>query len=231
MFYFIASISFGLIAFVVFIILRLSKKRLSALLVKAFTSWCFIFTAGAGIMENVGAARYGLPLLLGLVLGLLGDIWLDLKWIYEKESKMFLWWGFSCFLAAHVFCIIAIISKSKMELSDIFICVAISIAISVINLLIAKPMKLDMYGHRIIVFLYVVALALSSSTAVFAMIRNGFTRPWVLLAVGLILFFLSDAILSQTYYGKDKDGNFYVFINHLLYYFGQFLIASSIFFM
>ena len=52
----------------------------------------------------------------------------------------------------------------------------------------------------------------------------------VLMAIGATLFTISDAILSNTYFGRGFDGSIWLFLNHFTYYAGQYLIASSVFF-
>ena len=47
---------------------------------------------------------------------------------------------------------------------------------------------------------------------------------------GATLFTISDAILSNTYFGRGFDGGIWLFLNHFAYYAGQYLIASSVFF-
>ena len=47
-------------------------------------------------------------------------------------------------------------------------------------------------------------------------------------AVGAVLFLLSDVVLSFTYFGKGWDKPVHIFVNHLLYYAAQFIIASTI---
>ena len=45
-----------------------------------------------------------------------------------------------------------------------------------------------------------------------------------------IVFSLSDAVLSNTFFGRGKDKPIHLFINHFLYYAGQYLIAASVMF-
>ncbi len=51
------------------------------------------------------------------------------------------------------------------------------------------------------------------------------------MAVGSVLFTLSDAVLSNTFFGRGKDKPHHLFINHFLYYAGQYLIAASVLFV
>ena len=92
-------------------------------------------------------------------------------------------------------------------------------------------MKVHFGAYRRIVFLYVVFLALTMILSIAAVILSQFEKKYIILAIGAILFTLSDAILSGTFFGRNKDGKGYLFINHFFYYAGQYLIAASIMFM
>ncbi|MCQ2479088.1 MAG: lysoplasmalogenase, partial [Clostridia bacterium] len=61
-------------------------------------------------------------------------------------------------------------------------------------------------------------------------IKTGGARSQVMMSTGATLFFLSDLVLSNTYFGTNKDTRPYIVSNHALYYLGQFMIAMSVFF-
>ena len=50
----------------------------------------FVITAAVSMYYSKGDMRYGILILIGLAFGMLGDIWLDLKWIYKEEIRYFL---------------------------------------------------------------------------------------------------------------------------------------------
>ena len=52
-----------------------------------------------------------------------------------------------------------------------------------------------------------------------------------LMFAGLVLFLVSDLILSGTYFGEGKNRPVDVVSNHVTYYFGQFLIALSLLYL
>ena len=52
---------------------------------------------------------------------------------------------------------------------------------------------------------------------------------WIF-AAGMILFFLSDLVLSMQYFG-GKTQKSLIYINHILYYLAQICIAISIFYI
>ena len=51
------------------------------------------------------------------------------------------------------------------------------------------------------------------------------------MAAGAVSFLLSDAVLNFTYFGRNWDKPIHLFVNHLLYYAAQYLIAASIIFV
>jgi uncharacterized membrane protein YhhN len=170
-------------------------------------------------------------IIFGGALGLCGDIALDLKGLYKKDQSTYLKAGFIYFLVGHIFYSSAIVYTVKMKWWQVLISFGAAIIVSVFNMISAKITKVHFGAYRRIVFIYVVFLGLTMVLGIGAAILSGFQKKYILMAIGAILFALSDIILSSTYFGKDKDGKFYLFINHFLYYAGQYLIASSILFM
>jgi len=69
----------GIAATGVFLYLRVSKGGISALYAKAAASLCFISTAVAATNANRDFTVFGSCVTFGLIFGMLGDIWLDLK--------------------------------------------------------------------------------------------------------------------------------------------------------
>ena len=57
-----------------------------------------------------------------------------------------------------------------------------------------------------------------------------FINRMFVFSVGALLVLLSDLILSMTYFGAPKKPNLLVVLNHILYYLGELMIMSYIFF-
>ena len=106
--YFYAALAAGIAAVLVFLVLRVKYGGLKGLYSKAIASFFFLLTALSAAAVNPGHEVYAGLIVFGLVLGLSGDIWLDLKWIYEKDMEKFLNAGFMAFMIGHVFYIGAI---------------------------------------------------------------------------------------------------------------------------
>lgn len=224
-------LSFGLIVSFVFCIQRRKGFSLTNLMFKCASSLCFLLTSVFALVSNSSAHIYGSLIIFGGALGLVGDMSLDLKGLYKQDEGTYLRAGFIFFLIGHLFYSGAIIHSIKMKWWIVLICFALSVIISVLNIASSKIMKVDFGEYKRIVFLYVVFLTFTMLLAIATVLLSHFEKKYVLLTIGTVCFTLSDAVLSTTYFGKGKDTGFYYFINHFLYYAGQYLIAASVMFM
>lgn len=201
------------------------------LLFKSVSSLCYLLTAVFALIQNSGAYTYGSLIIMGGALGLVGDILLDLKGIYPAEENLYLKGGFVFFLVGHIFYTLSIIYSTRMKWYLIIGAVIVSVIIGVGTVLMANVMKVHYGAYRRIVAVYVSFLSLTTVTALISAIATGFQKGYVLLLIGSVLFFLSDAVLSNTFFGRGKDKKHHLFINHFLYYAGQYLIAASVMFV
>ena len=224
-------LSLGLVVSFIFCLKRGKGFSISNLMLKSVSSLCYLLTAVFALIYNPSAHIYGSLIIFGGALGLVGDILLDLKGIYRKDESTYLKGGFLFFLVGHLFYSAAILYSIQLKYWIVLICVASSIIFSICNLLSAKFTKVHFGAYRGIVFVYTIFLALTLSLSVAAAIVSHFAKGYVVLAVGALLFTLSDAILSNTFFGRNKDSFIYFFTNHLSYYAGQYLIAASILLM
>lgn len=221
----------GLIVSMIFCILRRTGFSLRNLILKSVSSLCFLLTAVFALVSNEDARIYGSLIIFGGALGLVGDILLDLKGLYKQDESVYLRGGFIFFLVGHIFYSAAIIFQTQMKWYLILAGIICAFVVAILNNFSAKFMKVHFGAYRKIVFIYVVFLSITMLLSIIAAITSGFEKKYVLLAIGAICFTLSDAVLSSTFFGRGKDGSFYLFINHFLYYAGQYLIAASVLFM
>lgn len=221
----------GLVVSFVFCIERSKGFSLKNLLFKTTSSLCYLLTAVFALVENPSAVTFGSLIIFGGALGLCGDISLDLKGLYKKDQSTYLRAGFIFFLVGHIFYTSAILYSISFKWWQIVVCLVVSILFGFGNNASAKIMKVHFGAYRKIVFVYVIFLAMTLVFGIAAAIISGFQKKFVVLGIGAISFTLSDVILSSTYFGKGWDKNYHYFLNHFLYYAGQYLIASSILFM
>ncbi len=225
-----ALLVIGILATVVFLVLRVRRGGIAALYAKAVASLCFIATAVVATNENRGFLGFGSWMTIGLVCGLLGDVWLDLKWIYLQDKDSYLYSGFIFFLLGHICFITAVFSVSPYTSLSVIIAAAAALVIAVVAILLEKPLKMRYGKFKWIVFLYSLALSMTMTMAMVTAVLTHFQSMWVVMSVGGLLFLLSDLVLSGMYFGEGKNTKFNVILNHTLYYAAQFIMAATVLF-
>lgn len=235
MIYFVLLI-LGIIFCVVFNIIRVKEGGIKALLLKTLTSSLFVCCAAAATVRNLNSDNlvFALFVIVGLVFGLLGDIWLDLKWIYSKDNDVFTFSGFACFLIGHLVYISGMFSTYVDYSKPLYIIVPVALAVIIAMgmVLLEKPMKLNYGKFRVIVGVYSFILVLMAFLSGSLALMYGFEcKTLVMLFIGGVFFLISDFILSGTYFGEGKRRPFDIVTNHATYYIAQFLIAGSLLFI
>lgn len=231
--YFYAALAAGIAAVVVFLVLRVKYGGLKRLYSKAIASFLFLLTALSAAAVNPGHEVYVGLIVFGLVLGLSGDIWLDLKWIYEKDMEKFLNAGFIAFMIGHVFYIGAIYKfAGNWSVLTAVLPIIISAVVAIGNVIVSeKLLKLKFGKFRTIVGVYTFFLFMTFAVSAVAMLNNSFAKQWILMSAGGLLFAFSDAVLSTMYFKEGGNTKANIIINHVSYYAAQFIIASSVLFI
>lgn len=228
---FYAVLALGAAVTVLFLFLRVTKGGLPAMYCKAAASVCFIATAFTAFSMNRENFGYGALMIMGLIFGLLGDIFLDLKYVYEKDKDIFLYSGFISFACGHTFFVTAIFREyESFSFKYLLIAVGVCLLVGAFVLLTEKPMKLTYGKFKPAVTVYTIFVSMTLVVSVLGLILYGASKRFILLTVGAAAFLLSDLVLSPIYFAKDKNTKFNVILNHTLYYFAQFTLASTILF-
>ncbi len=233
---FAAVFSIGIVSTIVFIWERTKRGGVRALLLKAFTSVMFVACGAVGAVEASGRgnSHYALMILMGLVFGLMGDIWLDLKWVYQEDNDAYTFAGFGAFIIGHIMFISALIYKFADISKLIYIAVPalISLVAAMGMLILEKPMKMNYGRFKPITVFYTFIVAFMAFLCGGLAMMNDFKIVTLnLMFAGGIFFALSDLILSGTYFGVGKRRPIDIITNHGAYYAAQFIIASSLVFL
>ena len=230
-------ITVGVIVTILFLVMRVKKGGLPAMFIKAGASACFIGTAFVAYAYNIeknGYTKerfeYGILMLLGFIFSLLGDVWLDLKYVHKESSRPYTYAGFACFMVGHTFFIPAILlGYDKFEWWYALIIIASCAVFVAVAALMEKLNKnLDYGEYRPITLIYAVFVAGTMFCAINKLIYVGYSTKYLLLTIGSISFVLSDLVLSSIYFEKGKNTKGYVLVNHILYYLAQFMFASTL---
>lgn len=221
----------GIAVTAVFLYLRVKEGGMKAMFTKAAASLCFIATALVAFALNRDNFEYAILIIFGLVFSMLGDIWLDMKYIYKDQSDMYTFAGFGSFMVAHTMYVPAVLMGYAEYVWWHFIVDAITCSLFVLNTIsMEKRGKVNYGKFRKITIIYTVFVMATALLSINGFVASGFKSvKYIVLIIGSVLFALSDIVLSYIYFG-GRNNKTYVLINHALYYAGQFCIASSILF-
>ncbi len=231
---YIVFLTIGLIITIIFTVKRTHKSSPKLLMLKALSSAFFIFTAIAAFTFNENVpVLVGVPAVIGAVFGLLGDISLDLKYIYPQDHDVYLKGGFTSFSIGHLCYIISMFFSYNLSFGNYAYAV-----FALLLLLIYTPisqklkfMKLDYNKFLFITMLYGAIIGFTDGLSFSIIFTEGATAHTVLHSAGMTLFLLSDAVLSGLYFGKEekqRNSRAMIILNHIFYYSAQYLLAISL---
>jgi uncharacterized membrane protein YhhN len=222
-------VGLSVIFVMIYIIIEHQKRPLLALMVKGFASLSFIIVFAAAVYGRVQFIDRALVslVLLGLVSGLLGDLYLALRPLRPKaENEQIILGGITAFSVGHLFYLFALISLSGFHV----IAIPIAIIMTIVVILGSKFMKFQMGIAKYPTYFYSLLIFLMIGSSLGHGLAAGFGMFEILMFLGAILFGISDLILAPIYY-QGKDTKLMITLNLMTYYAAQILIALSIYFI
>ena len=229
----IILLALGLISLTLFCISKVKSYSYRTVIIKGITSLLFLSLGIYGMiaMEFRILSFFVVP---GLFFGLLGDIFLDLKYVQKERDYLWTMLGFIAFGVGHILYITGMFLEYYVDQSIFYIFIPILLAIIMgpITMLIGKAMK-AVYGKFFwIAFFYAMTLFGTVFTSFFLWMMTAFTETTLLLFfIGAVLFTVSDLILNMTYFTEGHEKPFDIVSNSVTYYLAQFLIALTILFI
>lgn len=225
----------GLALMCVFLSERIHGTSPSVTVMKAVVSLFFLMTAMAAFAVSDGPQHFGLLIVVGLMFGLTGDIWLDLRYVVPSSEKLFTYAGIIAFSIGHIFYDFAIASTffGNADRVAVWIPLPVSAAAAVAVALLSEKIFGVKYGsYKAIIAVYSGILISFTAYAAAALVNNPGAKnaPLILLAAS-VLFMVSDGILNAIYFKPDRNRPAHIFFNHIFYYLAQFSIALSICFV
>ena len=193
---------------------------------------------GAPVIGFSKVNPWAMAYIAGLVCAILGDLFLDLKYVYLEDSDKYSFLGFSSFIGTQLFYFIGAFNCFRWNPEGTYdyrpIWVALIVAAIFVLVIVfgeKKILKVKFGRFKAISAVYSAILAFTTAFTVCCALKVGFSSAAGLMALGEILFLLSDLILSGTYFGVGKNKKKHILSNHILYYAAQFIIATAIFYI
>ena len=224
-------------ALALYLMEKLRRYSVKAVLRKGLVSALFVALAACAwycSAKDGGPKILGVFVIAGLVFGLLGDIWLDLKYVFPQADEPFTYAGFASFGIGHVlYCAgLALQFALPGKAAWIWLPMLPAVLAGLCIGLLEKPMKLQYGKFKPVVLVYGALLfstvLLSGSLA---LLYGWAEKTLNHFFLGAILFAVSDLILSGTYFGQGRERPVDLLLNYLSYYPAQFLIAWSLLYL
>lgn len=217
-------IAAGLAIDIWFIATEYAGRMLRATVLKGLASLMFVLL---GLLcYRSSPTPFGRLIVIGLILGMIGDVLLNMRNLYEgRKSMMVFAAGILAFLSGHFLYIAALLRRGGPGiLLTALILTAVIAAASVPPLMkrITAPSK----GLKIFGYVYLVIVIAMSSCAAALLRADGGTALSAVFTAGGALFMISDFIMI--YYSFGRKIKPLRAVNLLSYYVGQLLIALCI---
>lgn len=215
----------GLLVDIWFIKTEYAGKMVKATVLKGAASLFFVLLGFVCYAANT--APFGKLIVIGLVLGLVGDVLLNLRNVFEGRKSMLVFaLGILAFLSGHFLYIAALI---RLKADIVAWAAVLTVIISVLAIPpLMRRITAPSMGLKIFGYVYLVVVIAMFSCAAMLLVKLGASALTVLFAVGALLFMVSDFIMI--YYSFGKKIKPLRAINLLSYYAGQLLIAIAILF-
>ncbi len=213
----------------IFTWLRYKDKENISFVFKFLSSSGFLLIAIFAYQANGNNPEYFKWLMIALVLGFFGDIFLGLKNILSHIKKYMVGMGIILFLLGHI----AYSINYNLQGGAPWWVFLITIAFAALMMQGTKLLKYKLSTFNTVLgYLYSYTISIMLLSAVSYYITYHDTVAAVLVLIGSISFFVSDSILSATYFRQNiKKENILCVIVHITYYLAQILLALSVYFV
>lgn len=214
----------GMILQGVFIAAEHKERYIPAVLLKgsAAVVFCAIGVSAMGAAVNQDFAKL---VVSGLCFGAMGDILLNLRFVFPKTGQKIFLAGVAAFLTGHILYLCAIAPLSSILIPCLVMGVVLAAALLA---WIFKTLRVKL-AFKIFGVLYIGAIVLMTAVAIGNVVTAPGVAAWMH-AAGAVLFTLSDIVLIFNTFGSEQKFSLRI-TNLSLYYLGQLLIASSLFYI
>ena len=214
----------GIAVQAVFIVMEHKEKYVPAVILKGSAALIFC-TIGLTAMADASNLPFAKLIVLGLHFGALGDVLLNLRFVFPNNGQKIFLACVAAFLDGHILYLCAMIPLSD----NLVLCLIIGVILAAALLAwIFKTLTVKL-AFKIFGVLYIGAIVLMTAVAVGNLIAAPHTAAWMH-AIGAVLFTLSDIVLIFNTFGSEQKFSMRI-TNLSLYYLGQLMIAASLFYV
>ncbi len=228
----LVSLILAVVAAFAFVVFSKGQRGLVSLSLKVVASFMFTLLA-VSICYTQGMGLAGLFFVMGFVASCFGDTILGLPDMPEMQHKAtpLVLIGGLCFTVAHLGYIAGMILLFGFAWWVILVAVALGLVFFFANKFIGKLDYGKLTGGMPI---YAVFVSFVVAESIMAFVSGASIIGSIMLLAGFFLFWLSDIVLMNIYFGKFEDKPnkkvFLYYFNLAFYYGAQILIAASLMF-
>lgn len=209
----------------IFIAAEHKEKYVPAVVLKGTAALVFCCIGISAMTTASGNLSFARLVVTGLCFGALGDILLNLRFVFPKAGQKIFLAGVAAFLTGHILYLCAIVPLSR----NLVPCLVLGVlAAAALLTWIFRTLTVKL-AFKIFGVLYIGAIVLMTAVAMGNVLTAPGTAAWMH-AVGAVLFTLSDIVLIFNTFGSESRFSLRI-TNLTLYYLGQLLIAFSLFFI
>lgn len=213
-----------LIIMSVFIYYEKKEKFVIAVILKGLASLMFVLL-GYECSKVVGNTEFHKLVKIGLILGLIADILLNLRFVFKAKGKIVFLVGILVFLSGHILYLCALIPTVNNVILPLVIGIVLTaIIIKWIFTQIEAAKAFKIFG-----IFYIGAIVIMNCFAFANLIQDPSNTRYIIFTIGAVSFLISDIVLILNTFGKTTKFSLRI-TNLSLYYIGQLLIAFSLMF-
>jgi YhhN-like protein. len=209
------------------IFFRLKDKAFWGMVMKLVAAFSFTATAVSAHFFSGGNELYFLFLMLGLLSGLFGDVFLGVKEIAPDYRKKLIMLGLVFFLSGHLFYLIAFIGVTGFNYVPLLVAAGFAVlaAIGVFAMKLTTSPALK----SVLVLYYFFITYMSASAGYMVYITR--STGAILAFCGSMLFVVSDTVISQIYFTETARKRQLGVVETSTYFTAQTFIALSLLFL
>ena len=205
----------------VFLWVEKQEKYVVAVVLKGLASLCFVIL---GLLASPGT-HMAKMIVTGLVLGCVADVMLNLRWVFKAKGQLIFLVGILVFLSGHIFYLAAVLPSCSTKL----LCILIGIVLTALLMIWIFKQITAKKAFKIFGVFYIGAIMILNCVAIGNLISSPSTFTGIF-AAGAVLFLISDIVLILNTFGSETKMGLRI-TNIGLYYIGQLLIATSMYWL